>query len=387
MTEAPFKVGGIVEPPYFVGRQKELKKLTDDVRGLSQNYLILAPRRYGKSSLLHNLKLQVKGDPDLLVPYINCREMERYDDFYRLSVGALLTEYERKRKVSGLLAKFRVVFKERVLKAVQRLDEIGGSIAELGKVYLRFREQEVDEKELVRAAFQFFRSLAEEKGFQIVFLLDEFQEAAGFDGYIFNLLKKELDLPSEVRYLFSGSSMGMLSEIFLREDAPLYLMVAKHTMEPLKVEEVVDFMQKRLALVNVAIAREVAELFHTLTGGIPFYIQKLGLITVQDALLNNKKQIGEAEINYGFSAMLEELDGEFEVRWLSRFSNLQRQILRTLAGMREARLTDIATQTGRKPSDISSSVTRLKEMMIVGKDENGHYGITDKVFSAWLARE
>jgi hypothetical protein len=28
MREPPFKVGGIVEPPYFVGRESELKKLT-----------------------------------------------------------------------------------------------------------------------------------------------------------------------------------------------------------------------------------------------------------------------------------------------------------------------------------------------------------------------
>lgn len=386
MNKAPFKVGGAVEPPYFVGRENELEKLSSDLRGLTQNNLILAPRRYGKSSLLHNLRLRVKGEKDLLVPYVNCREMASYTDFYRIAVAALLSEYERKRKISGLWVNFKEIFKERILSASQRLDEIGGSIGELGKVYLKFREKEADEKELVRAAFRFYRELAEEKGLGIVFLLDEFQEIAAFNEYIFNLLKKELDLPSRVRYFFSGSSMSILSEIFLKEESPLYLMVAKHYMEPLGMEEVVDFVQRQLKVVDISIDRKAAELFHSLTGGIPFYIQKLGLIVVQDALFKDQHEVSEEEVGDSFATMLEELDGEFEARWLSRFSNLQRRIIGTLANLDEARLTDIATQMGYRPSDISSSITRLKETMIIAKREDGQYFIIDRVFNAWLAK-
>jgi AAA+ ATPase superfamily predicted ATPase len=386
MAEAPFKVGGVVEPPYFVGREDELKKLAQDLKGLTQNNLIVAPRRYGKSSLLHNLKLRVREEKDLLVPYVNCREMAGYADFYRITVAALLSEYERKRKISGLWAKFKAIFKEGLLKAARRLEEIGGSIAELGQVYLKFREEEADEKELVRAAFRSFRTLAEEEGLKIVFLLDEFQEIAAFNEYIFNLFKKELDLPSKVRYFFSGSSMSMLQEIFLREDSPLYLMVAKHYMGPLKPQEVADFVQGRLKQAGISIGRETATLFHELTGGIPFYIQKLGLIAFQQALLEGKESIREADIKRSFVAMLDELDGEFEVRWLTRFSNLQRQILRALAELEEGRLSEIASHMGRKPSDISSSVGRLKEMMIIAKGEDNHYYIVDRVFHAWLRR-
>jgi len=69
-NRSPFQVGGAVEPPYFVGREKELKKLSMDLKGLAENYLILAPRRYGKSSLLRNLKRQNENRKGLLVPYV-----------------------------------------------------------------------------------------------------------------------------------------------------------------------------------------------------------------------------------------------------------------------------------------------------------------------------
>jgi AAA+ ATPase superfamily predicted ATPase len=386
MREAPFKVGGVVEPPYFVNREKELQRLAQDLRDLSQNYLILAPRRYGKSSLLHNLRLQVKDEEDLLVPYVNCREIASYTDFYRITVAAVLQEYERKRRVSGLWKKFRVIFQERILQAVRRLEEIGGSIQELGQVYLQFREEEVDERALVRAAFQFFRRLAEEKGLRIVLLLDEFQEVAAFNEYLFNVLKKELDLPSQVRYFFSGSSMSLPSEIFLQEKAPLYLMVGKHYMEPLAQEDVVAFVRERLQSVGITIEEDAAEWIYERSGGIPFYIQKLGLIAFHQALLQGASTLSQDDVQRAFAAMLDELDGEFEVRWLSRSSSLQRLILRALAEAGEARLSKVAQRVGRKPSDISSSVTRLKEMMILKKLPSGAYTIVDPVFAAWLTR-
>jgi len=54
MSEVPFIVGGRVEPPYFMGREKELTKLVSDAQILSQNNLI-SPRRFGKTCLLHNV--------------------------------------------------------------------------------------------------------------------------------------------------------------------------------------------------------------------------------------------------------------------------------------------------------------------------------------------
>lgn len=49
----------------------------------------------------------------------------------------------------------------------------------------------------------------------------------------------------------------------------------------------------------------------------------------------------------------------------------------------EARMIDIANEIGSKPSDISSPISRLKEMMVVVKEEDGEYTIVDRVFNAW----
>ena len=176
MSQPAFKVGGIVKPPFFVGRDEDLDVLFRSVSDLSQNLLLLAPRRFGKSSLLHNLKLRLDARQDLLIPSVNCLEMTSYADFHRVTVTALLAEFERKQRVKGFLESFRISVKEKILTAVQHVEEIGGSIGEVGKAYLKFRESEIDELGLLREAFQFFRAFAEEHQVQIVFLMDEFQE-------------------------------------------------------------------------------------------------------------------------------------------------------------------------------------------------------------------
>lgn len=385
MTKTPFKVGGLVEPPYFVGREEELAKLSDDARNLTQNNLILAPRRYGKSSLLHNLKLNLQQEPGLLIPYVNCREITIYADFYRATVAALLSEYERKTRIAGLLQTFRVVFKAKFLTAIKQIEEVGGSLDEVSRMYLHFREQAVDGRELVQAAFRFFRSFAQEKDVRILFLLDEFQEAAKFNGYLFNLFKKELDEAPTIRYFFSGSSMKMLSDIFLREDAPLYLMVSRHYMKALQEDDIVSFVQERLAIVDLSIMQHTAKIFHKLTGGIPYYIQKLGVIVAQSAISKERTTVDPSHVDNAFAAMLEELDSEFEVCWLSRFSNQQRRIVQALSELGEARLKDIAAKMMVHSPDISSAISRLKDMMILQRQENGSYYITDRVFAAWIA--
>lgn len=384
--EVPFKVGGIVKPPYFVGRADDLAELSRDLRGLAQNRLILAPRRFGKSSLLHNLRLSVQTERDLLVPYVNCRDVVSYADFHRATVSALLAELERTRPVGGLVKRYAEVFKGRLTRALERLEEIGGAIGETGRVYLKFRDRTLDERELARDTFRFFRALAEEKRVKIVFMLDEFQEVAAFDGYMFNLLKKELDLPSQVRYFFSGSSMRLIGRIFLHEEAPLYLMVSRHFMGPLREDVVATFVQERLALANLKIKPTAARRIHDQTGGIPFYVQKLGAILVQRSLFDGTSVISVDHVERASRAMNDELDSEFEVRWLHRFSPLQRRIVHGLASLGQARVTELAAHIEAKPTDISSSLSRLREMMVIAQQEDGSYVLVDIVFARWLRK-
>ena len=96
--------------------------------------------------------------------------------------------------------------------------------------------------------------------------------------------------------------------------------------------------------------------------------------------------MGVEDVREAFDELLAELDGEFEVRWSSQFSSLQRRILRALATRGVMRVTEVARHLGVEPSDISSSLTRLREAMVIERVEDG-YRIVDVVFARWLSRD
>jgi DNA-binding MarR family transcriptional regulator len=93
--------------------------------------------------------------------------------------------------------------------------------------------------------------------------------------------------------------------------------------------------------------------------------------------------VSEGDVKEMFTGMLAELDGEFESRWLSEFAPLQRRVLRVLAELGEAGVTEVAERLEVKPSDISSTLTRLREAMVIGLGD-GSYRIVDTVFARWL---
>jgi len=81
--------------------------------------------------------------------------------------------------------------------------------------------------------------------------------------------------------------------------------------------------------------------FFELTGGIPFYIQKLGLMTYQNALL------------------------------------------KTLSFPQFQRMKQIADTLGKGAANISTSLQRMVKGMILEKTDNSYY-IYDEVFRRWL---
>jgi len=65
-----FKVGGRIEPPYFVDRGEELSQLCHDALTLSQSNVVIAPRRFGKTALLRAVEARVSSE--MPAAYVSC---------------------------------------------------------------------------------------------------------------------------------------------------------------------------------------------------------------------------------------------------------------------------------------------------------------------------
>lgn len=384
MPESLFVVGGEVQPPYFIGRKNEIEKLKMDLRTLAQNNVIIGPRRIGKTSLLRNLKSSVEDE--VLFVTINCREMTDLSDFFRIVTRALLVAYEEKHHIKGLMQKYSQVFRGKITAAYRSLSEIGGSIEHIGNIYLRFREKDINEQELVAETFDFIRRFSGEKKEPIILAFDEFQELRRFNGYIFNTLKSQMDSQPSVRYIFSGSSVSLLHEVFLKPDSPLYLMAARIQLEPIEEEYVAKYIRDRLLTQNIQITDSALKRIYVYIGGFPFYFQKIGFILYQNSILKNKNIIDEEDVESAFNSMLNEFDSEFEARYEWKFSDQQKTILKFLSREKYRRLHEISSDMQTPASSLTTSMKDLYNTMTVEKPEDGMYSILDNVFRIWIKR-
>ncbi len=378
-----FKVGGRIEPPYFLDREKEIEALAHDALTLSQNNVVIGPRRFGKTALLHAVRRRV-GDKMLGV-YANCLPMTCRASFHDRIVEAALDVYEHRHgKGRRLLATWRDVLKKPVLGMRDRLEEIGGSLEGVGAVRLKFRTREADEESLLHAALDFLERFASEQGQNVLLILDEFQSLATFGDSLFALLKDKMDNQRHVAYLFSGSSLGILQEVFGREGrSPLYQMVGRLFLDEIEPSRVGSFYRARLKEVHQAsITDEAVARVVRLVGGVPYYFQKLGVEIERRVLMSATKTIGKHDVEEAFTAILEELSSDFQERWITRFSDQQRSILEALAA-RPGTLTEIAAAMGSLPENLTYNLKRLRSAMILSR-EGRTYRITDPVFAAWL---
>jgi AAA+ ATPase superfamily predicted ATPase len=384
MTEQIFIVGGEVEPPHFIGRDAEVNRIRVDLLSQAQNNVIIGPRRIGKTSLLRNLKKSIQSE--VLFVQVNCRKITRPADLFSITTRAMVATYEEKHRIKGLARKFSDIFRGKITSATRSISEIGGSIEHIGHVYLRFRDSEVNEEELVAETFEFIGSFADEIDEPIVLAFDEFQELGKWNGQIFNLFKTHMDSQPDVRYIFSGSSVSLLYEVFLKPDSPLYLMAAKVQLEPIQQEDVSSYVRSRLEMQNIRISDGALDTIYEYTDGFPFYFQKIGFILYQNAILEKRDSVTIKDVDIAFSSMLNEFDSEFEARYSSKFSRQQQDILKYLSAEKIRRLKEIAADMHTPASSLTASMRDLYNTMTVWKPHEGRYGILDNVFRLWIAR-
>ncbi len=383
--EAAFKIGGRIDPPYFVGREREIQILSRDAATMGQSNVVIAPRRFGKTALL--FAVQANLSPGILAPYVSCLTTPDPIAFHDRVVEAVLDMYEAKfGRTRRFLATWRDVLSKPILATFERLEEIGGSIADIGSLRLKFRTREVNPIDLLAGTFDFLEQFATEQDERITLILDEFQELATFGDRIFPLFKAKMDAQRRVSYLFTGSSLALLSDVFGREGkSPLYQMVGRIHLCEICDTKAQAFVRERLHDTHhVTIDDDALRFLSALIGGIPYYVQKLGLLLERFVLLDERVRLTRDDVTRGFAQMLDELDADFLERWTTRFSDQQRTILRALAA-EPAGSTTLARRIGVPAENLTYNLRKLCDEMILGKD-GGAYHIVDRVFAAWLAR-
>jgi hypothetical protein len=334
----------------FCNRIEETEKLIGNILNGKHTFLV-APRRYGKSSLCERVFVQAglawtKTDFHLAITE---KDAER---FIVNSVIDLIG------KAIGQVDKLQSLISQFVKTLTPRLT-LGGEVARLE---LEINVNRSPAENIAEAILLLDRLLIE-KNKRAIMLLDEFQEVGqiakgrGIEGAIRSAAQET----KKLALIFSGSSPHLIQNMFEDERRPLYKLCRKLTLPRISVEHYKAHLDKVAQLSwKKNLPNEVFERIMLLSQRHPHYVNYLC-----DIVWSESKKMPTVEIvNKAWQQVIEEEHSDIIKEFLDLPEN-QRKIMKYIATQENA---GIYSNQAAKNMDIPSGSIRNAIEFLIEKD-------------------
>jgi hypothetical protein len=374
----PFRFGGIVSGEAFTDREADLLLLQRELRD-GQNILIEAPRRFGKTSLILEVKrrLQAEGIP---VAYLDCMLVPSRARLADRLASAYLEAFRTpaQRAEDWLLQH---------LKAVRIRPTL--TIDERGHTQVSFEAASAGSNHLDALLEQLFQEpeTIARKGRKkrLVVILDEFQDLMELGPGLLRQLRAVIQHQQQVSYAFLGSRQGLLHKAVHERGAPLLKMARPYPLGPLPREEFAAFLLGRFRSSGRPIAKEAVYALIDFTGGHPNDTQEAAHFLWEVALLPRSS---EELVRTAIDRVLDAEAAQMTVLWHDS-APAQRSLLVALV---EWGGRNIYSEEFRRHANLGAATTvqralqTLMERELVDLDAKGAYRIKERFFEEWIRR-
>jgi len=223
----PFIISSYKDPAYFCDREKEAAQLISGANN-GTNIVISSLRRMGKTGLIkHVFNLLDKEDEHYLF-YVDIDQTDTLNDLVN-------------KLANGLLKNAKKSFIEKFLDFLKRLRPVFtfNSLTGMPEVELRQEGSKQDEVS-IESILDYLENLDR----TVVLAIDEFQRITSYpEQRVEAFLRSHIQHLQNVRFIFSGSSRGVLQSMFGDHSRPFYQSAGYLFLERLDREVYADFVQ------------------------------------------------------------------------------------------------------------------------------------------------
>lgn len=366
---------GIAKDKAFIGREQDEAWLQKNIEA-GIHTLLLAPRRYGKSSLvLHTLKHN----------HTTFAELD-----LQLCRSAKSIEKKILRGVEQIIAS-AVSEKETILttaKSFFKKNNKQWKIGIKGFVELTIEPERYDDiAENILTGLQFLETVLSHENKKAVIFIDEIQEiipiesSAEIQGAIRHFAQKA----AHVVFIFSGSNRRMLRHMFNDNTMPLYQLCDVITLDKIAEKFYIHYLRKISEITwNTLISDEAITAIIQLSERHPRRIYNLCLYLWRLTNIQKGKPTAES-VKLAWKKLISaDLRG---VRYaLSQRNTSQLKVLSYIALQNRSELTSKDTQhaTNLSATAIQNALHKLEEDDLIERDDAGIYHIIDPVIRATL---
>jgi hypothetical protein len=364
----PFRYDGPVDPADLIDRDAEARELLDRAHE-GHNARLVAPRRYGKTSLLRRMLAEADRD-GLVGVYANFFGVLSLDDVAERIERAYLTH------LTGPLSRWYAGL-SRTLKPTLRAG--GGPLPASAEVTWRAGQASLLDRLTVPA------KLHAKHGRRVVVVFDEFQDVLRAGEQTDAIIRSEIEQHAgAASYVFAGSHPGMMDALFGTRRRAFYGQAAPVTLGELAAEDVADYVGRRFE----ATGRDVGEALGPLLDLAAGHPQRTMLLAHH--LWRHTPPGGSADSDAWLATLVavgHDLAGELTAVW-SGLPATQQRILAAVAENtaplhgREVRARHNLPKTGANLKAVAALV-EAGEIVAAPSTPTGHR-VVDPLLGVWL---
>ena len=365
----PFIIYGYVSPEYFCDRKEETKEVISALTN-GCNMTIMSPRRYGKTGLIKNVFFNIKHEiEDVECFYIDIYATNSLSDFVqalgKTVIGKLDTPIQ---KAEGYIS--------RIIKSAQ-ITMSPDLATGLPQFSLNFQPQFATNT--LEEIFNYIR----QSDRKCYIAIDEFQQVLEYpEKNIEALLRTQIQQTTNARFIFCGSKLHMMTEMFNSPKHPFYRSTEKLHLDVLDKDTYYNFIIEKLKEKNISLPRSVFDKLYNRMDGVTWYIQ-----TIMNRLYRlGECTIDEETVNKAIYRIIKSEEDDYKRLYHILTAN-QSSLLKAIAkeGIVKEPLAGlfIRTHNLKSTSSVQRALAFLLQEEYIYKAETG-YIIYDRLFGLWL---
>lgn len=367
----PFQYGKIAEKENFIDRDVDRAFLKQALYS-SQNVILISPRRWGKSSLVHQAMSELVSEKtDVKIVYIDAFPIKSSAAFYQLFAKEVLKATSSHwQNVVDMAGKF--------LKSISPRISFGADPAAEFSLSIDIRSGEEDVREVLNLP----EKIAKEKGIQVIVCIDEFQELAKLPDYetLESQLRSVWQYHQSVSYCLYGSQKHMMSDIFNSPAKPFYKFGQIYPLAKIDPSDWNKYISDRFESTAKHISQEYTRLIIETVQCNSWYVQQLS-----SAVWNFTTDEVDGESFRKALLWCIDVNAESYRQLCNGLTEKQINLLRAIA---DGRSELSSTETMTKYSlGTSATVTKNKRLLL--KDDvldlsEGALYFQDPIFEIWF---
>ena len=369
--DTPFIFGKIATEKNFTDREQETINLVSNFKSLI-NTIIISPRRWGKSSLVHKAATIARTEnPSLRICTLDLFNVRNEENFYTLLAQTVIKA--KSSRWEEAVDNAKRFFSRIVPKLIIGNDP-------MNEVSLDFDWDEV--KRNPDEILDLAENIAKAKGLKIVICIDEFQNIAEFENpdYLQKRLRSHWQQHQDVAYCLYGSKRHMMLEVFTDSSKPFYKFGDLIFLNKIETPYLVDFIKERFVSTGKDIDDAACRSIVTLADNHPYYVQQLA----QLAWLRTAQRCSDEIVCEAHASLVEQLS----LLFVTITETLTTQQLNYLKALTAGETAITSTEVMHRYRISSPTAVSRARKALVEKDildnKAGVVSFQDPIYAYWL---